>query len=131
MILFKLSQDAIPYGPAKIEQVKTAAGMFNVSKIVVDSLPRLAKDFVCVEDRAREAANDIFNNTKLWQIGVPLISAFIMAALSLFGKPWETDIIKANSKIESIEKKLDYDKQIAELKTKIDKLITEKSSPKP
>ncbi|WP_019867906.1 dCTP deaminase [Methylovulum miyakonense] len=126
IILFKLTENAVPYGSEYIKTLPANLGSLSISGSVYFSLPKLSKDFVNVEKRAQDAAEKIFDKTKLYQIGVPLLAALVVSAFSLFQifftKPWEVEVQKTNIKIEALEKKLSYEKRIAEMEINLDRI---------
>jgi len=132
VILFRLHESVEqPYGEGHLKQLQTNQGTFDVSGSVYYSLPKLARDFLSVEKRAKEVAEKIFNRTAFYS----LLAAIVIAGVPIFqifiNKPWETEINKANNKIEALEKKLDYEKRIIELETKLDKIKTNTASSNP
>jgi dCTP deaminase len=133
MILFELSEIVQPYGAEDFVQVQSHQGASGIPSSVHKSLPKLARDFLDVEKRAMEAAKRVFENTKLWQIGVPVIGGVAVALLALFqsyiNKPWENEINKANNKVVALEQKVDYEKRIISIEAKLDQL-TQKASRK-
>ena len=133
IILFRLTGNITPYGQEYMQRLPPNQGALSVSGSVYFSLPRLAKDFVNVEKRAQEAADNIFNNTKLVQIGVPLGAALLVGIFSLIQifvtKPWETEMQKANIKIDVLEKRLSYENRISEIEAKLKTIETTKVTP--
>jgi len=106
MILFKLTERVQPWGEENFTLVQNS----KVPRVISNYFPKLARDFVDVEKRAQSIAKAEIDRTKFWQIGVPIISAVIIAALSLsqlwINKPWEKELSQLSCRIEALEKKI-------------------------
>jgi len=125
MLFFKLSERVPPYGKEHFTKIKGGREKFHIPVVISNYFPKLARDFVDVEKRAQSVAKKEIDRTKFWQIGVPIITALIIAVASLsqlwINKPWEKELVQLNSKIESVEKKLNFEGRIKELEYKLSK----------
>lgn len=125
MIFFKLSEKVPPYGEEHFTKIGSDKEGISVPTVISNYFPKLARDFVDVEKRAQSIAKNEIDKTKFWQIGVPIITAVIIAIFSLsqiwFTKPWEKEQSQINSKIESLEKRLNYEVRIKEIENILSK----------
>lgn len=125
MIFFKLSQSVRPYGKEHFRTIKSSKEDLHIPVVVSNYFPKLARDFVDVEKRAQSIAKGEIDKAKIWQIGVPVISAVIIAIASLsqlwITKPWEKELTQLGSRIESMEKKLNFEGRLKELENELSK----------
>jgi hypothetical protein len=132
MIFLKLSGEVPPFGSEYFKEMETTKGKLSIPAVIANYFPRLARDFVDVEKRAQSVAKNEINKTKIWQIGVPLLVALFLAVNSywqyLSNKSLEKELNQVHSKIESIEKSLNYDSRIKDLENKLSNSIKQKPS---
>jgi len=132
MLLFQLTQDTPAYGNEYVKKLNIAGRQAEVSGSVYYSLPRLAGDFVNVKKRARDAAKEEIDATKLWQVRIPLGAAAIVGIFSLLQayvvKPWDSETQKLNSKIEVLEKRVDYEKRLNSIEKSINEMAINKKN---
>jgi deoxycytidine triphosphate deaminase len=83
MLFFKLSERVQPYGKEYFTTMKSSKEDLHVPSVISNYFPKLARDFVDVEKRAQSVAKEEIDKTKFWQIGVPIITALIIAIESI------------------------------------------------
>lgn len=130
MVFFELDSAVPAYGEEHFKGINTKQGPFQIPAVISNFFPKLAKDFVDVEKRAQTIARKEINKTKIWQIGIPVIVAGLMATASIVqiwvNKPWEKEMQDITHRVSSIEKKVDFEKRI----TEIEKILSTKQDQK-
>ena len=106
-----------------------------VPAVISNYFPKLSRDFVNVEERAESIAKRQVNKTTFWQIVVPIIGAAMIAAIPLFqlmiSKPWEKELSRLSSKIESLEKTTNQEGRLRVLEDVVSKLEGKKGDERP
>lgn len=122
MIFFRLSEMVLPFGEEHFKIITTDKGDISVPAVIANYFPKLSRDFADVEKRAKAVAKSEIDRVKLWSFVVPIAITLIIASISMI-QYWknmtlETELKQLNSKIELLDKKLDYEKRIKNLENR-------------
>ncbi len=128
LLLFQLSADTCPRGSEKFIKVKDV----DIPEIVHNSLPRLSKSFMNINDKTEKRIQSKFSR---YSILIPLLSAIVTAVIAFviplsFNRFSEISELQTKNGINEIRienLKEDYEIQIKNMKEDYDKDIEELS----
>jgi deoxycytidine triphosphate deaminase len=119
MTLFKLNNKVPAFGDEYFVEKKGV----KYPVVISNYFPKLSRDFVDVENRAKKVAKNEIDRTKFYQIGVPIISAIIIAGIPLcqlwINKPWEKNIGLLEEKIKVMETRSELAERIDSLEDQL------------
>ena len=120
MLFFKLSNDAPLYGKEFLEEIQNQGATSKIPAAINRYFPKLSKDFLDIEKRARGVAKEEINKALFWQkVAGGLIAAIAiispMANNWIYNNKFSTTVKLNEQKIEQIEANLDHEKRLLKL----------------